>query len=69
MEAARCLHCGDTRWSLFRKAPGRKADSTCPACGGPTVVERRRPGAAPRMPFVERRDVRLPRPPSRIAGL
>jgi hypothetical protein len=69
MEAVRCLHCGETRWSLFRKAQGRKADEPCAACGGPTVVERRRPGAAPRMPFVERRDVHLPRPPSRLARL
>jgi hypothetical protein len=69
MEAVRCLQCGETRWALFRKAQGRKAEETCVTCGGRTVVERRHPGAAPRIPFVERRDLRLPRPPSRLAGL
>jgi len=67
MEAVRCLHCGETRWTLFRTAQGLKSDSPCAACGGPVVVERRRPGAAPRIPFVERRDLRVPKPPSRLA--
>ena len=67
MEAVRCLHCGETRWTLFQPEQGDKADEACPACGGPVVVERRRPGAAPRMQFVERRDLHLPKPPSRLA--
>jgi hypothetical protein len=68
MDAVRCLHCGETRWTLFRALPGRRSDALCAACGGEVVVERRRPGSAPRMPFPERRDLRGPRPPSRLAG-
>ena len=66
MEAVRCLRCGETRWTLFASAVNRPTEEPCEACGGPTVVERRRPGAAPRKPFVERRDRMVP--PSRLAG-
>jgi hypothetical protein len=56
MDAVRCLQCGETRWSLFGGAAERLAGEPCQACGGETVVERRRPGTRPRQPFVERRD-------------
>jgi hypothetical protein len=67
MEAVRCLRCGETRWTLFRASLNRLETSPCEACGGPTVLERRRPGAAPRRPFVERRD-RITAQPSRLTG-
>jgi hypothetical protein len=66
MDAVRCLRCGETRWTLFRSPVNRPAEAPCDACGGPTVIERRRPGAAPRRPFVERRDRMLP--PSPLTG-
>jgi translation initiation factor 2 beta subunit (eIF-2beta)/eIF-5 len=56
VDAVRCLECGETRWSLFGGAAARLAGQPCEACGGETVVERRRPGTRPRKPFVERRD-------------
>ena len=69
MEAVRCLRCGETRWTLFRTAVNHTETEPCEACGGPTVLERRRPGAAPRRPFVERRDRGpAPAPPSTLAG-
>ncbi len=56
MEAVRCLRCGETRWSLFSGSFQRLLDEPCQACGGETVIERRRPGTGARRPFVERRD-------------
>jgi hypothetical protein len=56
MDAVRCLRCGETRWSLFSGSFKRLLDEPCQACGGETVIERRRPGSGARRPFVERRD-------------
>jgi hypothetical protein len=64
MEAVRCLKCGETRWTLFRAQVKRPPNRPCEACGGPTVIERRHPGASPRPPFTERRDST---PPSGLA--
>jgi hypothetical protein len=65
VDAVRCLKCGATRWSLFSGSFERLLSEPCQACGGETVVERRRPGGARRPPLVERRDLRSP---SRLAG-
>jgi hypothetical protein len=54
--AVRCLTCGETRWSLFGGSIEHLLADPCPACGGETVVERRRPGNFPRKQIVERRD-------------
>lgn len=56
MYAVRCLACGETRWSLFSGSIEHVLADPCPACGGETVVERRRPGNFPREPVVERRE-------------
>jgi hypothetical protein len=56
MEAVRCLQCGATRWTLSHASLLRLLEESCEACGGgPTVLERRRPGASPRGPLIERR--------------
>ena len=64
MDAVRCLRCGETRWSLFSGSFQRLLEEPCQACGGETVIERRRPGSGARRPFVERRD--SPRTSSRL---
>jgi ribosomal protein S27E len=51
-QAVRCIHCGETRWSLFSSAV---PPSSCDLCGGEMVIERRRPGKGPRRLPVERR--------------
>jgi ribosomal protein S27E len=52
LKALRCTECGDARWCLFSTAvPGRP----CELCGGVMKVERRSPGAGPRMLLRERR--------------
>ena len=56
MYAVRCLTCGETRWSLFSGSIEHLLADPCPACGGETVVERRRPGNFPRKLAVERRE-------------
>jgi hypothetical protein len=58
MDAVRCLNCGETRWSLSARSFQRLLSEPCQACGGETVVERRRPGGSGRRPAVERRDRR-----------
>jgi hypothetical protein len=58
MDAVRCLSCGETRWSLSARSYARLLSEPCQACGGETVAERRRPGAALRAPLIERRDRR-----------
>jgi translation initiation factor 2 beta subunit (eIF-2beta)/eIF-5 len=60
MEAVRCLECGATRWALFGRSFEHLLNEPCEACGGETVVERRRPGTGAAKPFVERRDVEEP---------
>jgi hypothetical protein len=65
MDAVRCLSCGATRWALFSGSFERLLAEPCQACGGETVVERRRPGGAQRKPPIERRDLRKP---SELAG-
>jgi hypothetical protein len=57
MDAARCLSCGETRWCLTSAAFARLLAEPCTACGGELVVERRRPGTAPRRQFIERRNL------------
>ena len=66
MDAVRCLKCGATRWSLFSGSLERLLAEPCQACGGETVVERRRPGARRRPPLVERRDLRAPSRRARV---
>jgi hypothetical protein len=56
MHAVRCLECGETRWSLFSGTFEHLLAEPCQVCGGETVIERRRPGTAPRRQFIERRD-------------
>jgi hypothetical protein len=56
MYAVRCLDCGETRWALTKASFEHLVRESCEACGGRTVPERRRPGASPRKPIVERRD-------------
>jgi uncharacterized protein (DUF983 family) len=52
LQAVRCTHCGDARWSLFSKLdPARP----CDLCGGEMMVERPSPGAGPRQLLRERR--------------
>jgi hypothetical protein len=52
LKAVRCTECGDARWCLFSTAdPARP----CDLCGGEMKVERRTPGAGPRMLLRERR--------------
>jgi len=65
MEAVRCTHCGETRWSLLPGTLTRALDAPCELCGGETVVERRRPGAGPETLDVERRRAAIA---DRIAG-
>jgi len=55
MEAVRCVDCGETRWSLFRGTFASQLGEPCPACGGKTVAERRRPGRRLRKPLVRER--------------
>jgi hypothetical protein len=55
MEAVRCTRCGETRWSLFSRAAEEAQGQPCEMCGGPTVPERRRPGAGPPILPAERR--------------
>jgi hypothetical protein len=55
MEAVRCPRCGETRWSLFSDLLEKALDLPCEICGGPTVIERRRPGAGPHVLPFERR--------------
>ena len=55
MEAVRCTECGETRWSLLPGSLAHALEAPCEICGGETVVERRRPGAGPAPPGVERR--------------
>jgi len=54
--AVRCLTCGETRWSLFAGSLEHVLEEPCPACGGETVAERRRPGNFPRKQVLERRE-------------
>ena len=60
MDAVRCLECGATRWALFGQSFEHLLGEPCEACGGETVVERRRPGTGAAKPFVERRDAEEP---------
>jgi hypothetical protein len=60
MDAVRCLSCGETRWTLFSGTFENLLGEPCQACGGETVVERRRPGTSLRRPPVERRDTAFP---------
>lgn len=56
MEAVRCLTCGETRWTFRPGSLARLLAEPCESCGGPVVLERRRPGASgARRPRVERR--------------
>jgi hypothetical protein len=55
MDAVRCLRCGDTRWTFRPESLERLLAEPCEACGGPVVIERRRPGSNRAMPRVERR--------------
>jgi hypothetical protein len=66
MDAVRCTHCGETRWSLLPDSSANLADAPCELCGGPTVVERRRPGAGPDTLEVERRRAAMA---ARISGV
>jgi hypothetical protein len=68
MDGVRCLRCGETRWSLYGGSFEQLLREPCQACGGETVVERRRPGTAARPPRVERRDRAPFEPPSRLVG-
>jgi len=54
LQAVRCTHCGETRWSLFSSVEKALARS-CDLCGGDMVLERRRPGSGPRKLPLERR--------------
>lgn len=45
MDAVRCLRCGATRWTLLPGSLEQRLSEPCEACGGPVVLERRRPGA------------------------
>ncbi len=56
MEAVRCTRCGETRWSLFASSAKKSLELPCEVCGGPTVPERRRPGAGPGVLPAERRN-------------
>jgi hypothetical protein len=55
MDAVRCTRCGETRWSLSPRTMATSLALPCEACGGPTVPERRRPGAGRGVPPRERR--------------
>jgi len=66
MEAVRCTHCGETRWSLFPGSLAHALEAPCELCGGETVIERRRPGAGPLKLEVERRRDAIA---DRIAGV
>ena len=65
MDAVRCLQCGETRWTLLRVPTQPVAGRPCELCGGPTVRERRRPGASRRPPVLERRGLQDTAAPSR----
>ena len=58
MEAVRCTRCGETRWSLFPSTVERALALPCELCGGPTVLERRRPGTGHGFLPAERRSRR-----------
>jgi hypothetical protein len=66
MDAVRCLRCGETRWTLFRAAAEPLPGRPCELCGGPTVRERRRPGASRRPPVLERRGAQERTGPARL---
>jgi hypothetical protein len=55
MDAVRCLRCSSTRWTLLPGSLEQRLSEPCEACGGPVVLERRRPGAPQAMPRLERR--------------
>jgi len=59
MDAVRCKECGETRWSLFSGSVAHLLAEPCRACGGETLVERRRPRGKSRAPLIERRDLDL----------
>jgi hypothetical protein len=67
MFAVRCVECGETRWALTRASYENLRAEPCEACGGKVVQERRRPGASPRKPIVERRDRQAA--PGSLAGV
>jgi hypothetical protein len=68
VDAVRCLNCGETRWSLFSGSFEQLLTEPCQACGGETVVERRRPGTLARPPLVERRERVISAPAERLVG-
>jgi hypothetical protein len=55
MQAVRCPRCGETRWSLRAELLAKALELPCEMCGGPLVIERRRPGAGPSALPYERR--------------
>ena len=55
MHAVRCPRCGETRWSLRAELLEQALEQPCEMCGGPLVIERRRPGAGPNVLPYERR--------------
>jgi hypothetical protein len=68
MDAVRCLRCGDTRWTFRPESLERLLSEPCEACGGPVVLERRRPGSGRSRPRVERRHADRRIPPRTLAG-